>query len=178
MSLDVVLSDGIASSRGTRAVRMRLGDEHPGSGEPSSVIGSQVGPFTLLRRLRDDGPAAVYLAEHALLATRRTVKLLAPPEAGQPQAVQRFVDEARAAARVQHRNLIAVHDVGQVAGGAWFVVLDHLDGDTLGQAMARRAGAMPLDAIAHLVGEVAAGLQAAHDRDIVHRGVTPDHIVL
>src|SRR5262245_22532783 len=164
--------------RGTRAVRMRLGDEHPGSGEPSTMVGAQVGPFTIVCRLGEDDMATLYLAEHTVLKTRRAVKLLSPRRTGNPHAVQRFVHEARAAARLAHRNLIQVHDAGQLADGAWFMVLDHVDGGTLAQRMALRAGPQPLAWIAQLASEVAAGLAVAHDHGIVHRDVTPDRIAV
>ncbi|HEX8112751.1 MAG TPA: protein kinase, partial [Kofleriaceae bacterium] len=121
---------------------------------------------------------AMYLAEHPVLHTRRAVRVLLPPLARDPRAVQRFVDVARAAARVQHRNLVQVHDVGPLAGGAWFMTLDHIDGGTLDRQIASHAGPMALDPIARIVGEIAAGLQAAHDHGIVCGRLTPDHVGL
>src|SRR5262245_14637691 len=111
---------------------MRLGDDpHPGSGEPGTLIGVQVGAFTIVCPLGDAARGPMYLAEHPVLGTRRAVRVLLPPRAEDPRAVQRFVDAARTAARVPHRNLVQVHDVGPLAGGGWFMLLDHVDGGTL-----------------------------------------------
>lgn len=142
------------------------------------MIGAQVGPFTIVCPLGERGAATMYLAEHAVLKTRRAVKFLPPQRAQDARAVQRFVDEARAAARLHHRNLIQVHDVGQLASGAWFMVLDHLDGGTLARWMADHGGPMALDLIVQIASQIANGLQVAHDHGMLHGGLTPDHVGL
>ncbi|HEX3476413.1 MAG TPA: protein kinase [Kofleriaceae bacterium] len=160
-------------------MRTRLGDDrHPRSGEPGTLIGVQVGAFTIVCPLGDGDRGAMYLAEHPVLSTRRAVRVLPPHLAHDPRTVQCFVDAARAAARVQHRNLVQVHDVGPLAGGGWFMVLDHIDGDTLDRRIAGHAGPMALDPIAHIVAEIASGLQAAHDHGIVCGRLTPEHVGL
>ena len=142
------------------------------------MIGTQVGPFTIVCPLGDGGMASVYLAEHAVLKTRRAVKFLSPPLTQNPLLVHRFVNEARAAAQLHHRNLIQVHDVGQLPSGAWFMVLDYLDGHTLGRFMARRAGPLPPLLIVHIISEIANGLSAAHRQRIVHRDLKPENVFL
>src|SRR4051812_47655374 len=160
-----------------RAVRMRLGDDqHPRTSESSTLIGAQVGAFTIVCPLAEGRRGAMYLAEHPVLNTRRAVRVLSPALAQDPRVRQRFVDAARAAARVRHRNLVQVHDVGPLAGGAWFVMLDHIDGGTLDRQIADHPGPIALDHIAHLVDEIAAGLQAAHDHGIACGRLTPERI--
>src|SRR5882762_8289561 len=139
---------------------MRLGDDrYFGSGEPAAVpdamIGTRVGPFVILRLLGKGGMGRVYLAEHIVLKTRRAVKVLSPQLTQDELLVRRFINEARAAARLHHRNLIQVHDVGQLPSGAWFMVLDWLDGDTLGRVMAAHAGPMAVREIVSIICEVA-----------------------
>ena len=140
------------------------------------MIGAQVGPFTIVCPLGEGSLGPVYLAEHPVLNTRRAVQVLSPALAGGPAAVQRFLDRARAAAQLRHRNLICVHDVGQLASGAWFVVHDHVDGGTLAELIARHAGPIAPDLIVRIVSELAAGLQIAHDHDLAHRPVTPERV--
>jgi serine/threonine-protein kinase len=120
----------------------------------------------------------MYLAEHAVLKTRRAVKFLSAQRTQNPLLVQRFVHEARAAARLQHRNLIQVHDIGQLASGAWFMVLDYLDGQTLSRLMRGRAAPLPLAVVIHIVSEIANGLELAHQHGIIHREVTPENVFL
>jgi serine/threonine protein kinase len=144
-----------------------------GAGAPRTRVGTEVGGYTLVCPIGEAGEVVAYLAAHAVLSTLRVVKLLPPELTCDARALQRFVTEARAAVGAQHRNLIAVHDVGALADGAWFVVLDHPAGGTLGQWIARRGGPMPLDEIAHVVGEAAHGLEAARDRGLARRDLTP-----
>lgn len=158
---------------------MPLGDDRNlGQAEPDALIGTQVGSFVILRLLGEGGMGKVYVAEHAILKIRRVVKVLSPLLTQNVWLVRRFVNEARAVAKLPHRNLIQVHDVGQLASGAWFMVLDYLDGDPLSHYMATHDGPMPAHAIVHIVCEIANGLQVAHDHQIVHRNLKPDNVFL
>src|SRR5882724_1430470 len=106
---------------------MRLGDErYPAPGEPSTLIGAQIGGFTLARRLGNGRLGSLYLAQHGVLGTRRAVRVLAPRLTRDLPWLRRFLDETRTVARLCHRNLVEIHDVGQLPGGAWFVALDYL----------------------------------------------------
>ena len=78
------------------------------------------------RQLGAGGMGVVYLAEHALLGTPRVVKLLLPEWTQHPTVVQRFVNEARAAAAIQHRNIIQIHDCAQLPDGRWYIVMDYV----------------------------------------------------
>jgi serine/threonine-protein kinase len=111
---------------------MRLGDDrHLGLGEPDAIIGTQVGPFAIVRLRGEGGPGKVYLAEHAVLRTRHAMKVLAPPLIHSEQLVRCHVNEARAAAKPPDRNLsdlIQLAEVEQLPGGAWFIVCELADG--------------------------------------------------
>jgi serine/threonine protein kinase len=142
------------------------------------MIGTQVGPFTIVCPLGQGRTSSVFLAEHAVLKTRRAIKRLAPRLTFDGQLVQRFVHEARAAARLRHRNLIQVHDIGQLVSGAWFMLLDYLDGHTLARLLAGHAGPMSPQLIVHIVAQIANGLQVAHRHQIVHRDLKPENVFL
>jgi serine/threonine-protein kinase len=158
---------------------MRLRDDrYLGDSDPDAMIGARVGPFTIVRLLGEGGMGKIYVAEHVVLETQRAVRLLSEPLTQNAVRWQRFLDEARAAAQLDHRNLIRVHDVGQLPSGTWFMVLDYLDGDTLGRAMATQFGAMPAHAIVPIVYEIANGLQVVHDHRIVHGDLKPESVFL
>jgi len=166
-------------AEGPETVLMRLGDDrHDSNGDPDAMIGARVGPLTLVRLLGVGRTGKVYVGAHTVLQTQRAVKVLSPPLTQDALFVRRFVHEARAIARLCHRNLIQVHDVGQLPSGEWFVVLDYLDGQTLGGYMTAQAGPIPVHPILHIVCEIANGLQVAHDHKIVHRDVRPDNVFL
>jgi serine/threonine-protein kinase len=142
-------------------------------------IGSQIGPFVVLRLLGKGGMGSVYLAEHSLMKDLHAIKILDPQLTQNPALVTRFVNEARAAARLRHRNLVRVHNIERLPdGGSWFMVLDYLDGSTLARFMAAQRGPMPPPAILHILAQVANGIQHVHDHKIVHRDLKPDNIFL
>src|SRR5689334_15865574 len=142
------------------------------------MIGTQVGQYVIQRLLGAGGMGRVYLAEHAVLKTPRAVKVLLPEWTRSKLIVQRFVNEARAAAAIRHRNIIEVHDVGQLPSGQWFILLDYVEGQTLAQFIGTHGGPIAPELIVHIASEIANGLQAAHDRGIIHRDLKPDNIYL
>ena len=142
------------------------------------MIGTQVGQLVIQRLLGEGGMGAVYLAEHTVLKTPRAVKVLLPEWTKSKIIVKRFVNEARAAAAIRHRNIIEIHDVGQLPDGQWFMLLDYIEGQTLGQYLRSQGGPIAPHRIVHIASEVANGLQAAHRHCIVHRDLKPDNIYL
>ncbi|HEX3474621.1 MAG TPA: protein kinase [Kofleriaceae bacterium] len=142
-------------------------------------IGSQIGPFVVLRLLGKGGMGSVYLAEHSLMKDLHAIKILDPQLTQNPAIVTRFVNEARAAARLRHRNLVRVHNIERLPNdGSWFMVLDYLDGSTLARFMAAQRGPMPAPTIVHILAQVANCIQHVHDHKIVHRDLKPDNIFL
>lgn len=142
------------------------------------MIGVSVGQFECRRLLGEGGTGVVYLAVHRVLNTPRAVKVLKPEWSRYPELVQRFINEARAAAAIEHRNIIGVHDCGQLPNGDWYILLDYLEGGTLSRYIASHGGPLAAHDVLHVIAEVANGLQAAHDRGIVHRDLKPDNIHL
>ncbi len=120
----------------------------------------------------------VYLVEHELLKTQRALKLLLPEWTHHPQVLARFVNEARAAATIKHRNVVAVHDVGTTPAGEPYILYDYVDGDTLASYARTYRGPVSEHVIVRLMGGIAAGLMAAHKQGIVHRDLKPDNILL
>lgn len=158
---------------------MRLGDDRDlGHGEPDALIGTHVGAVTLVRRLSECAICRVYLAEDTATGAQRTVKVLSRHLTHNAVLVQRFVADVRGAGRLRHRNVISVHDVGQLPTGAWFMVCDYLDGQTLGRFIAARTGPVPPNIVVHIVGEIANGLHAAHAQKIYHRDLTAENVVM
>ncbi|HRC56936.1 MAG TPA: serine/threonine-protein kinase, partial [Kofleriaceae bacterium] len=142
------------------------------------MIGTNVGQYEITGRLGEGGMGTVYLAVHRVLHTRRAVKILLPEWTLHSDIVERFINEARAAAAIHHRNIIGVHDCGQLPTGQWYILLDYLDGATLNGFMRSQGGPLsPSDAL-HILCEVANGVQAAHDHGIVHRDLKPDNLFL
>jgi eukaryotic-like serine/threonine-protein kinase len=140
---------------------------------PGDLLG---GRYELGRQLGAGGMARVYLAHDRVLDRRVAVKVLSEPYASDPQFVERFRREASAAAGLNHPNIVAVYDRGE-ADGSYFIVMEYLAGPDLKQVIRRRAPIGPLEAI-DSAQQILAALGAAHRRDLVHRDVKPQNVMV
>ncbi len=142
-----------------------------------SMIGRQVGSYRLVSLLGQGGMGSVYRAEHVLMGDTWAVKLLAEELAHRPELVARFVDEARAAAKVRHRNLIRVYNVDRTADGVCYLVMEYLEGSSLSR-FSGASGPLPAGTVVRLIAQIASALRAIHEHGIVHRDVKPDNVML
>jgi serine/threonine protein kinase len=143
------------------------------------MIGTHIGPFVVLRLLGAGGMGSVYLAQHVLMKDLHAIKVLDPQLTQNPQIVARFVNEARAAAMLRHRNLVRVHNIERgPSDGPWFMVLDYLEGSTLARFMTAHREPLAPHLILHILAQVANCMQHVHDHKIIHRDLKPDNIFL
>jgi serine/threonine-protein kinase len=136
----------------------------------------QVGRYRLLSLLGRGGMGEVYLAHDTRLDRRVALKLLPPHSVGDPAAVARFRREALALARLSHPAIVQVHDADEDAG-RHFLVMEHVEGDSLAAAL-RQYGALPPAWAAECARQAALGLQHAHERGLVHRDVKPSNLLV
>jgi serine/threonine protein kinase len=138
------------------------------------------GNYVLERELGRGGMGAVYAARHAILGHHVAVKILHAELSQREDVVQRFFNEARAAAAIAHPGIVRVHDVGTAMAGdfeAAFLVMDLLAGESLAQRL-KRAGTMAVAEAIDVARQIAVALAAAHAAGIVHRDLKPDNIFL
>lgn len=134
------------------------------------------GRYELRDRLGSGGMATVYRAVDQRLGRDVAVKMLPAAYAADPEFVERFRREARAAAAVSHPNVAAVYDWGHDAG-TYVMVMEYVPGPTLKEVI-RDRGRLGEDEALDIAAEAAAGLHAAHERGLVHRDVKPHNILL
>lgn len=134
--------------------------------------------YVLRERIASGGMAAVYRADDLRHRREVAVKVLsgsAPPLSTTAAHQQRFLNEIRVTAGLQHPNLMPVFDSGTAAGLLYYV-MPFVDGETLRQRL-RRTGPMSLDAALRVVRGVAGALEHAHARGVVHRDLKPENIL-
>ncbi len=132
--------------------------------------------YRFIRRLGSGGMARVFLAEDVVLHRQVAIKILADRHAEDAQFVERFQREARAAASLNHQNIVAIYDRGE-AGGSYYIAMEYLDGDTLKDVITTQGALAPRRAI-DIALQVLAALHFAHRRDVIHRDVKPHNIMV
>src|SRR6267378_209476 len=134
-----------------------------------------VSHYRLLSRIGAGGMGEVWLAEDTQLPRKVAVKLLPRHAAGDPGAVARLLREAKAAATVDHPAVVTVYEAG-VASGAPYLVMQHVEGETLSERLAR--GHLPVPEAVALAEHVADALAEVHALGVVHRDLKPSNIIL
>ena len=130
--------------------------------------------YTIERELGSGGMGRVYVARDLKLGREVAIKVLSAGRRDQ-ESLRRFEQEARAAASLEHPNIIAVHDVGETAQGP-FIVSELLHGETLRARMEK--GSLSVEEIAGIARQLATGLAAAHGHQIIHRDLKPENLFL
>ena len=139
-------------------------------------VDRDVGSYRIIRPLGRGGMGVVYLAHDPRLERRVAVKVLPAWLAADRLARRQLVNEARAAAALDHPNIGVIHEIGETDDGHPFIAMAYYDGETLA-ARIRRERLLVGDAI-RLIGQIARGLGAAHARGYVHCDVKPSNILV
>jgi YVTN family beta-propeller protein len=138
--------------------------------------GAELAGYRIEALLGRGGMGVVYLAEQLRLKRRVALKLLAPELAADARFRERFLGESELAASLDHPNVVPIFDAGE-ADGLLYIAMRYVEGTDLGTLLAQEGPLQPERAVA-IVGAVAAGLDAAHARGLVHRDVKPANVLL
>jgi len=144
------------------------------TGQPGDIVGN----YRLLERLGEGGMGTVYRVEHTVLGRRYALKVLRSQVVEKAAtAAQRFVREARAAARVRHPNIVDVFDFGYFPDGRPFFVMELCEGASLLEYVRGHGPLPPADAI-HIARQIAQALAEVHDHGVIHSDVTPSNVLV
>ncbi|MGN6258849.1 MAG: protein kinase domain-containing protein [Solirubrobacterales bacterium] len=143
----------------------------------SQMIGTVLsGRYKLEAKLGSGGMSTVYLARDTTLDRQVAVKVLHREMSEQEDQLQRFRQEARAVAKLSHPNVVAVIDAGE-DGGHPYIVFEYVEGETLKQKINRVGALDAQEALAYAI-EIARGLTVAHGRNMVHRDIKPQNVLI
>jgi len=154
----------------------------------NQLIGKQrgqitsVGKYEIQAEIGRGGMGAVYQAYDPVLDRRVAIKVLAPHLVWEPAFVERFMREARAAARLKHTSIVTIYDVGQQStddsgGVLYYIVMEYLDGQTLA-AHVRQHGPLPPAEVVAILRPLADALDYAHQCGLIHRDIKPGNIMI
>ncbi len=145
---------------------------------PPDLQGTVVGGrYEVLRLLGQGGMGSVWAGRHVTLGHPVAIKFVHPRLAKSTEARRRFEIEAKAAARINSRHAVKVHDHGVTDDGHPYIVMEYLEGESLDAAIKNR-GPLLLPEVTAIVTQISRALEAAHEAGIIHRDLKPDNIFL
>src|ERR1700749_2172056 len=139
------------------------------------MIGKTISHYRVLGQIGEGGMGVVYVAEDTRFGRRVAIKI---PHAGKEENHyrSRFLREARAVSRLNHRNIATVYDMGETDDGRPYIVMELVSGQTLGDVLA--GPGLSVARAVEVIREVAGALAEAHSHDIIHRDVKPSNVII
>ncbi len=162
-------SSGSGSRSSDTGRRSRAKKNHP-------LIGETLGGCQIGKLLGQGGMGAVFKARHLGLKRDVAIKVISPHLASNQQLIQRFIREARSAAELNHKSIVAVHNVGNEKG-YHFIEMEYVKGKGLDEFL-KEKGPFGIEHAISIIRDAAEGLAVAHEKGIVHRDIKPENLML
>ncbi|MBN2356282.1 serine/threonine protein kinase, partial [candidate division KSB1 bacterium] len=140
------------------------------------MVGKTVSNYKILEKLGEGGMGRVYRAKDTRLGRMVALKFLPLELTRDSKVKQRFIREAQAASALQHENICTIHDIDETPDGQLFIVMDFYTGRTLNEIVSK--GPLPLDRAIDIAIQIAAGLNEAHKKGIIHRDLKSANIMV
>jgi serine/threonine protein kinase len=147
-----------------------------GGDTSKAAVLQTLGNYELVEKIAEGGMGAIYRGRHLGTGQVVAIKIMPPHMAANPILVTRFEQEFRAASRLNHPNIVRALDYND-SGSSPYLVMEFVDGESLGQKLERDGKMSETEAI-RIVAQVAQGLHRAHKQNLIHRDVKPDNILL
>jgi serine/threonine protein kinase len=152
--------------------------KHPRTSEYDKLVGETLdGRYYIEKKIGEGGMGVVFSARHAVIERPLAIKVLKREVMRDTATIRRFVQEAKAASRIGHPNIVDVTDFGTTPDGMTYSVMEYVTGQTLGRAL-RAAAPFHWQRAIRIAAQIARALGAAHDKGIVHRDLKPENVFL
>ncbi len=140
------------------------------------MIGKTISHYKILEKLGGGGMGLVYKAEDTKLKRTVALKFLPPELTRDPEAKQRFIQEAQAASSLDHPNICTIHEIDETEDGQMFICMACYEGEALNEKIKR--GSLKMEDAINIIIQAAEGLAKAHSKGIVHRDIKPANIFI
>ena len=144
--------------------------------EPTVFLPRSIGAYRIEKELGSGAMGTVFHAVHTGLDRAVALKVLRPDTLEDPDAIRRFLREARNIARLEHPYIVSVYDAGE-ADGVHYIAMKLLEGETLQSALAR-TGPLPIERVVRIGMQLASALDYAHARDVAHLDIKPANVMV
>src|SRR4030042_5285724 len=139
------------------------------------MVGKTVSHYRIIEQVGAGGMGVVYKAEDTKLKRTVALKFLPLEMTHDPQAKERFIQEAQAASALDHPNICTIHEIGETADHQLFIVMSYYEGQTLKDSITVKQ--LAVGDVINIVIQIAEGLLEAHAKGIVHRDIKPANIM-
>ncbi len=140
------------------------------------MIGKTVSHYKIIEKIGEGGMGEVYLADDLKLERKVAIKFLPQHLTLNRESVERFEREAKAAASLNHPNIVIIHEIAEEAGQT-FIVMEYVDGKTLRDVINENSQ-FPIPNSTKIIAQISEGLSKAHKAGIVHRDIKPENIII
>lgn len=140
------------------------------------MIGKSLPRYKITKKIGEGGMGVVYQAEDIRLKRPVALKFLTPELTRDPEACERFIQEAQAASALDHPNICTIHEIDETEDGQTFMCMSYYEGSTLKNLIAGRR--MKVEQVINIANQIAAGLSKAHESGIIHRDIKPANIFI
>jgi serine/threonine protein kinase len=140
------------------------------------MIGKTISHYKILEKLGEGGMGVVYKAEDLKLKRTVALKFLPPELTSDPEAKERFIQEAQAASALDHPNICTIYEIDETEDGQMFICMAYYEGETLKKKVA--SGHLSVDSVIDIAIQISQGLGKAHEHGIIHRDIKPGNIMI
>ncbi len=140
------------------------------------MVGQTISHYNILQKLGQGGMGIIYKAEDVLLKRTVVLKFLPPDLTDDVEARERFIHEAQAASALDNPNICTIYEIGKSEQNQMFISMAYYEGETLKDLISR--GPLSVEQAVDIARQIAAGLSAAHEHEIVHRDIKPANMIV